>query len=58
MTSRAKGVKRDRLLRNFAKNLLTISEKVGFKLSSRGWCYQLEGFNYITKGDFDEPNAS
>ncbi|MHA2404627.1 MAG: hypothetical protein ACXADH_16625 [Candidatus Kariarchaeaceae archaeon] len=33
--------------------LFEITIEIGFKLSSRGWCYQLEGFNIITKHNFD-----
>lgn len=40
-------------LKQFADYILAISEKIGFKLSSRGWAYQLEGFNVITKGQFN-----
>ena len=40
-------------LRQLAKMLLELQPKIGFKVSSRGWCYQLEGFGMITKGEFD-----
>ncbi|MBA7505091.1 hypothetical protein ES706_03754 [subsurface metagenome] len=40
-------------LRNFADKLKEISEQVGFKISARGWAYQLEGFNLINKAQFD-----
>jgi len=37
----------------FANQLIEIHNKVGFKISSRGWCYQLEGFGLIVKSEFD-----
>lgn len=40
-------------LQNFADKLREISEQVGFKISARGWCYQLEGFGLVTKARFD-----
>jgi len=48
-----RGLKRVSFLENFAAYLIDISLKIGFKLSSRGWCYQLEGFNVINKGQFN-----
>jgi hypothetical protein len=30
-----------------------IREQIGFKLSPRGWAYQLEGFRVVTKAQFD-----
>lgn len=40
-------------LSQFADNLQRISYQIGFKVSARGWCYQLEGFGLITKAQFD-----
>ena len=40
-------------LKQFAKTLIKIQEKVNFKISSRGWCYQLEGYGLIDKSQFD-----
>ena len=40
-------------LESFADQILTISEQIGFKVSSRGWCYLLEGDNLIDKSKFD-----
>lgn len=40
-------------LREFAAELERISDTIGFKISARGWCYQLEGFGLITKAEFD-----
>lgn len=41
-------------LEEFAKELMKISEKIGFKQSSRGWCYQLEVEGVINKAEFDK----
>lgn len=40
-------------LREFAAELERIGDTIGFKISARGWCYQLEGFGLITKAEFD-----
>lgn len=40
-------------LRRFADKLKEIRSQIGFKLSARGWAYQLEGFKLITKAQFD-----
>lgn len=48
-----KGKRRKNELIQFANYILAVSEKIGFKLSSRGWAYQLEGFNVIQKGQFN-----
>ncbi len=37
----------------FSKALLSFQDNVDFKISARGWCYQLEGFNAIDKSQFD-----
>ncbi len=37
----------------FAEQIKKISRKIGFKVSSRGWCYQLEVEGVITKAEFD-----
>jgi hypothetical protein len=41
-------------LKLFAENLIKIQEKINFKISSRGWCYQLEGYGLINKSQFDK----
>lgn len=41
-------------LEEFARELKKISDKIGFKQSARGWCYQLEGYGMITKAQFDK----
>jgi len=45
--------RRDGLLQ-LADSLQEISQQIGFKISARGWCYQLEGFGLITKAEFDK----
>jgi hypothetical protein len=40
-------------LRNFAEELQELSGKIGFKVSARGWCYQMETEGLITKAEFD-----
>lgn len=42
-----------RSLVSFAKGIIEVSNKIGFKISSRGWCYQLEGFGLVTKSQFN-----
>lgn len=51
---RSRGEKRDRELIEFGRGLITISNRIGFKVSSRGWCYVLEGFGLITKAQFNK----
>lgn len=41
-------------LLEFAEMVEGVSRQIGFKISSRGWCYQLEGFGMITKAQFDK----
>jgi hypothetical protein len=38
----------------FARQLKDIQKKFPFKVSSRGWCYQLENENIISKANFDK----
>lgn len=38
----------------FAQELEAIQQKIGFRVSSRGWCYQLEGFGLINKDQFNQ----
>lgn len=47
-----RGKNRDADMKIFAEQLIEIDNETGFKVSSRGWCYQLEGL-VITKGDFN-----
>lgn len=44
--------------RNFATEIELLSNQIGFRLSSRGWAYQLEGFGLITKDEFDSVQGS
>jgi hypothetical protein len=39
---------------NFAGELESISRKIGFKVSARGWCYLLEQSRVINKDQFDK----
>ena len=48
-----RGKLRGRYLVAFAEYLKYFDKKIGFKLSARGWCYQLEGFGLIDKGQFN-----
>jgi len=47
LTIPVRGKMRDAQLSTFAETLVKIGDQVGFKISSRGWCYQLEGFGTI-----------
>ncbi len=47
-----RGEKREQSLANFASIILKLNEQATQKMSSRGWCYFIEGFNLITKGEF------
>lgn len=40
-------------LMNFSQQIADLGNSIGFKISARGWCYQLEGFGLITKAEFD-----
>lgn len=48
-----RGQNREANLIEFAEKLRQIGEKIGFKISPRGWAYQLEGFRLINKDQFD-----
>lgn len=48
-----RGVKRTVAMAAFAEQLEKIGERAGFKISARGWCYQLEGFGLVNKSQFD-----
>lgn len=48
-----KGKNRYYELLEFAEQLIEIDESIDFKQSSRGWCYQLEGLQLVTKGEFN-----
>jgi len=51
---KGRGGNRELEMMAFSDNLKELSKKIGFNLSSRGWCYQLEGFGLITKNEFDK----
>lgn len=41
-------------LEDFARQIMNISDQIGFKVSSRGWCYILEQYRLINKDQFDK----
>jgi hypothetical protein len=43
----------DENLKKFAQQLKELSRQIGFKVSARGWCYQLESARLINKDQFD-----
>lgn len=43
-----------RTLQEFADLLQEMSETIGFKVSSRGWCYLMEQAGHINKSQFDK----
>ncbi len=45
---------KDNGLAQFADELIKLDGEIGFKISARGWCYQLEGFRLINKDQFDK----
>ncbi len=47
------GKPREERLQNFGEELQKIQSTIPFQISSRGWCYDLEGRNLINKGEFD-----
>ncbi len=50
---RGRGKNRMGQLYEFAKKIVEIQNQIGFRISARGWCYQLEGFRLINKDQFD-----
>lgn len=44
-------------LEDFANQIQKISRTIGFKVSSRGWCYILEGYRLINKDQFDKVDS-
>ena len=49
----AKGAKGEAQRQSFANELMRLQEQIGFKVSSRGWCYILEEKMGLLKGDFN-----
>lgn len=49
-----RGRNREDSIYAFAKELIRIQSQIDFKVSARGWCYQLEQFGLITKAGFDK----
>ena len=58
MLPSGRGKKRDAALVEFASELLSLQRRIGFKISARGWCYQLEQEGYITKGEFGKAESA
>lgn len=52
-----RGHKRQEALEQFAQAVFDLGQTIGFRISSRGWSYQLEGFNLITKNEFDRAQS-
>jgi len=48
------GKQTEERLNEFARKLQELSEQIGFKVSARGWCYQLETERLINKDQFDK----
>jgi len=48
-----RGMIREQGLIEFALTLESIGSQVGFKISARGWCYQLESLRVINKDQFN-----
>jgi hypothetical protein len=48
-----RGDRRREALEVFAESLREVDSQIGFKISARGWCYELEGQAVVTKGQFD-----
>ena len=42
----------EELLNEFAQKVIQLQEQIGFKVSARGWCYQLESERLINKDQF------
>ncbi|MBA7666270.1 hypothetical protein ES703_74349 [subsurface metagenome] len=49
----SKGKNRKAEIQEFADEMKKLTHRVGMKISARGWCYIMEGFNLITKAQFD-----
>lgn len=49
-----RGDKREDSLARFASVILEYNRQAPQKMSSRGWCYFLEGYNVLRKGDFNK----
>ena len=48
-----KKAERDEAYRQFVYQLKSLGEQIGFKVSARGWCYQMESFGLINKDEFN-----
>lgn len=48
-----RGAYREQSLIDFAQALEELGERAGFKISARGWCYQMESLRVINKDQFN-----
>ena len=46
------------MLEHFALILHQMNQQIGFKVSSRGWCYLMEQAGYIDKSQFDKVDSA
>ena len=49
----SQGKERNLEMQEFADEMKKLTHRVGMKIFARGWCYIMEGFNLITKAQFD-----
>jgi len=49
----SQGKNRKAEMREFADEMKELDNHIGMRVSARGWCYIMEGFNLITKAQFD-----
>jgi len=45
-------------LEEFSQILIDMSDSIGFKVSSRGWCYLMEQAGHINKAQFDKVDSA
>ncbi len=45
-------------LQHFSQILIDLNDTIGFKVSSRGWCYLMEQYGHINKGQFDKVDTA
>lgn len=53
-----RSARREQSLARFARTILELNKQASQLMSSRGWSYFLEGFNLITKGEFDKVQSA
>ena len=52
-----RGKTREQEVYDFASELIRIQNQIDFRVSARGWCYQMEQFGLITKAEFDKAQS-